>query len=134
MKKNVVEISFEGKNFSAYFPDLPGCISVGDTPDEIKAHISEALEVHLAGMREDGDIIPTTFMGKYELIYKFDAESLLNYYKGLFNKKGLEKLTGISQAQLQHYSKGIKKPRLEQIKKIKSAMRQLGSELLAVEL
>ena len=81
MKKNVVEISFEGKNFSAYFPDLPGCISVGDTPDEIKAHISEALEVHLAGMREDGDIIPATFTGKYELIYKFDAESLLNYYK-----------------------------------------------------
>lgn len=134
MKKNVVEILFAGNNFSAHIPDLPGCVSVGDTPDEIKAHIQEALEIHLAGMREDGDKMPASFSGKYELIYKFDAESLLSYYKGLFNKKGLEKLPGISQAQLQHYSKGIKKPRPEQIKKIKSAMHQLGSELLALEL
>ena len=36
MKQNIVEIFFAGKNFSAHIPLLPGCISTGKTPDEIK--------------------------------------------------------------------------------------------------
>ncbi len=44
--------------FSAYVPDLPGCVSVGDTLDEVKAEIREAIEFHLEGMREDGLPIP----------------------------------------------------------------------------
>jgi hypothetical protein len=36
MKKNIVEIFFAGKNFSAHVPLLPGCVSTGRTPDEIK--------------------------------------------------------------------------------------------------
>jgi len=47
------------KNFSAYVPDLPVCVSVGDTLAEVKAEIREAVEFHLAGMREDGSPIPT---------------------------------------------------------------------------
>ena len=46
------------RNYSAYVPDLPGCASVGDTPDEVKAEIREAIEFHLEGMREDGLPIP----------------------------------------------------------------------------
>jgi predicted RNase H-like HicB family nuclease len=42
------------RNFSAYVPDLPGCVSVGDTLEEVKAEIREAIEFHLEGMREDG--------------------------------------------------------------------------------
>ncbi len=46
------------RNYSAYVPDLPGCVSVGDTPEEVKAEIREAIEFHLEGMREDGLPIP----------------------------------------------------------------------------
>ena len=46
------------RNFSAYVPDLPGCVSVGDTLEEVKAEIREAIEFHLEGMREDGLPIP----------------------------------------------------------------------------
>ena len=46
------------RNYSAYVPDLPGCVSVGDTPEEAKAEIREAIEFHLAGMREDRLPIP----------------------------------------------------------------------------
>jgi len=46
------------KNYSAYVPDLPGCVSVGDTLDEVKAEIREAIEFHLHGLREDGAPIP----------------------------------------------------------------------------
>jgi predicted RNase H-like HicB family nuclease len=41
-------------NYSAYVPDLPGCVSVGDTLDEVKSEIREAIAFHLDGMREDG--------------------------------------------------------------------------------
>jgi predicted RNase H-like HicB family nuclease len=46
------------RNYSAYVPDLPGCVSVGDTLEEAKAEIREAIGFHLAGMREDGLPIP----------------------------------------------------------------------------
>jgi predicted RNase H-like HicB family nuclease len=46
------------RNYSAYVPDLPGCVSVGDTLEEVKAVMREAIEFHLEGMREDGLLIP----------------------------------------------------------------------------
>ena len=45
-------------NWSAYIPDLPGCIATGKDQQEVRQNIAEALELHLAGMREDGDPIP----------------------------------------------------------------------------
>ena len=47
-----------GTNYSAYVPDLPGCVSTGDTIEEVGRNIREAIEFHLEGMREDGDPIP----------------------------------------------------------------------------
>ena len=46
------------KNYSAYFPDLPGCASAGDTLDETIANAEEALAAHVGFMAEDGDTIP----------------------------------------------------------------------------
>ncbi|CAG0998944.1 hypothetical protein BURK2_02862 [Burkholderiales bacterium] len=45
-------------NFSAYVPDLPGCIATGATVAETEASIREAIEFHREGMREDGLPIP----------------------------------------------------------------------------
>ncbi|WP_036482911.1 type II toxin-antitoxin system HicB family antitoxin [Myxosarcina sp. GI1] len=48
-----------GKNsYGAYVPDLPGCIAVGDTPEEVKILIQEAIEFHLEGLQENGESIP----------------------------------------------------------------------------
>ena len=44
--------------FSAYVPDLPGCITVGDTRDETEKSIQEAILFHLEGLKEDGLDIP----------------------------------------------------------------------------
>jgi len=44
--------------YSAHVPDLPGCVAAGGTLDEVRRLIGEAMEMHLAGMREDGDEIP----------------------------------------------------------------------------
>lgn len=45
-------------NYSAYVPDLPGCVATGATLEETEAKIREAIEFHLAGLREDGIPIP----------------------------------------------------------------------------
>ncbi len=44
--------------YSAYIPDLPGCVAAGDSLEDTKQLIHEAMEIHLASMREDGDPIP----------------------------------------------------------------------------
>ncbi len=46
------------KNFSDYSPDLPGCIATAKTVEEVKQRMSEAVAIHLHGMREDGLTIP----------------------------------------------------------------------------
>ena len=45
-------------SYGAYVPDLPGCVAVADTLEEVERLIQEAIEFHIEGMREDGDTIP----------------------------------------------------------------------------
>ena len=54
----VVYAKCVGSNFSGHAPDLPGCVSVGDTLDEMNAMMREAIEFHMEGMVEDGETIP----------------------------------------------------------------------------
>lgn len=58
MKKHAVFIERGPNNLSAYVPDLPGCISTGQTIEEIERNIREAIELHLEGLVEDGEPIP----------------------------------------------------------------------------
>ena len=52
----VVEKTATG--FSAYSPDLPGCVSTGSTREEIDNNIREAIEFHLEGLRQEGYELP----------------------------------------------------------------------------
>jgi predicted RNase H-like HicB family nuclease len=47
-----------GGNYSAYVPDLPGCVATGTTVPETEQAIREAIEFHLDGLRKDGSPIP----------------------------------------------------------------------------
>jgi predicted RNase H-like HicB family nuclease len=42
------------RNYSAYLPNLPGCVATGKTIEEVKRNMHEAIKLHLRGMREDG--------------------------------------------------------------------------------
>ena len=53
-----VVIESAASNFSAYVPDLPGCVATGATLPETESTIREAIEFHLEGLREDGSPIP----------------------------------------------------------------------------
>ncbi|HWN98844.1 MAG TPA: type II toxin-antitoxin system HicB family antitoxin [Blastocatellia bacterium] len=62
MVKEYVVIYERGKeseeNWSAYVPDLPGCISTGETLEELRHHIREAIQLHLEGLKAEGLAIP----------------------------------------------------------------------------
>lgn len=45
-------------NYSAYVPDLPGCIATGDSVETVEAEIGEAIRLHVEGLREDGLPVP----------------------------------------------------------------------------
>ena len=47
-----------GNNYSAYVPDLPGCVATGNTVEETEHEIREAISFHIEGLREDGLVIP----------------------------------------------------------------------------
>ncbi|HLM66777.1 MAG TPA: type II toxin-antitoxin system HicB family antitoxin [Longimicrobium sp.] len=54
----VVIIEKGPTSYGAYVPDLPGCVAVAETEEEVTTLIREAIEFHLEGMREDGEPIP----------------------------------------------------------------------------
>jgi predicted RNase H-like HicB family nuclease len=57
MRYAIVIEKAEG-NYSAYVPDLPGCVATGMSVEEVETQIREAIEFHLEGLREDGTPIP----------------------------------------------------------------------------
>ncbi|HVA43927.1 MAG TPA: type II toxin-antitoxin system HicB family antitoxin [Acidimicrobiales bacterium] len=48
----------EGDSWGAYVPDLPGCVAVGSSLDEVEQRIREAIPLHLELLREQGEAIP----------------------------------------------------------------------------
>lgn len=54
----LVVIERAGRNYSAYVPDLPGCVATGRTPGAATKAIGEAIEFHLDGLRADGMPVP----------------------------------------------------------------------------
>jgi predicted RNase H-like HicB family nuclease len=45
-------------SYSAYVPDLPGCVSCGDTQDEVRRAIEEAVALHIESLRSHGEAVP----------------------------------------------------------------------------
>ncbi len=58
MHRYLVVLEPAGQNYSAYVPDLPGCVATGDTRAGAESNIREAIKLHLEGLRQDGDPIP----------------------------------------------------------------------------
>ncbi len=63
MNNYTIIIEKTDTGYSAYVPDLPGCITVGDTIEETKSHIKEAMELYIDQLKLEGKTVPqpTTF-------------------------------------------------------------------------
>lgn len=58
MSRYLVIIEESATGFSAFLPDLPGCVATGATRDEVENAMREGVEFHLEGLRESGEPVP----------------------------------------------------------------------------
>jgi len=65
----LIVIEDAGQNYSAYSPDLPGCVATGGTRDETERNMYEAIQLHVEGLVEDGLPIPeSTAFAEYVVV------------------------------------------------------------------
>ena len=58
MRRYMVAVEHGPSSWGAHVPDLPGCVAVGETRAEVLQLIREAIELHIAGLREEGLPVP----------------------------------------------------------------------------
>jgi predicted RNase H-like HicB family nuclease len=115
------------------------CISemfsgMGNSAEAAKADMRQQMDFYKKTAIEDNFSYPDFLNEDFEIVYKFDTESLLEYYSGILSLSGLEKITGIHQKQLWNYLHRKSKPRKAQVEKIEKGLKALGSELISISL
>jgi predicted RNase H-like HicB family nuclease len=58
MRRFLIVVERATDNFSAYSPDLPGCVATGATVEETRARMHEAIDLHIQGLKEDRLPVP----------------------------------------------------------------------------
>ena len=127
MKTVEVIVEHAGKNLSAYIEGIP-IITVGNDMEEIKYNVREAIELYL----EDNDNPCDILSEEYELKFKLDATTFINYYSNIFTMSALSRITGINQRQMWRYAAGKNIPRKKQLEKIQKGIQTLASELQSI--
>lgn len=129
MKNVEVIVEYAGKNLSAYIKDAP-IFTVGNDLKEIELNMREAIELYL----EDNPNPCEVLSDEFEMKYRIDTATFLNYYSNIFTKAALSRITGINERQLWHYAAGVHKPRSKQTEKIQKGIKSLTKELEAINL
>ena len=124
--KVIIERGADGL-FSYYMPESVSGFFLNAQGTTVEEAQREFLSIYAEGREmylEEGKEVP-----ELEFEYEYDVSSFLNYYSGILSKSGLEKVTGINQKQLWHYSSGRRKPTRRTIEKIQFGLNNLSREL-----
>lgn len=133
MEKVIMNTARTEKGYSCACDLLPGwVVAYSGNFEDFKQYVRESIDFYVEGAKEDGKDYPAVFDGEYDITYKFDVQSLLEYYRGIFSFAALQQITGINQRQLCHYASGRSKPRPQQAKKIADGLHKLAKELQSV--
>lgn len=105
----------------------------GKSIEEAKKDLIRQMEFYKETALKEGFKYPAFLDDQYEIIYRIDAPSLIQYYvgAGVFSLSGLERVTGISQKQLWSYLNGTR-PRRRQAERIEAGFRALSRDLSAL--
>ena len=131
MRKCKVFIEKSEYGYSAYIGDTPlefGCIGEGKTVEETIEDFLETFEA----MKQDYIAAGNKFED-VDIEFCYDTASFLSEYAGIFSLSGLEKITGVSQAQLGHFMHGRRKPSRKTIDKIQIGVDRFAKELTAIK-
>ena len=127
--KVIVERGKDGKfsaNMDCFDYDF-GLSGFGDTAKEALRDFYECYEEAKQINASEGKQTP-----ELEFELEYDVSSFLNYYSGIISKSGLEKITGISQKQLWHYSSGAKRPTPKTRQKIQNGLHCFAKDISQV--
>ena len=118
--------------YDAYSENCEGIYAAGGSIDEVKKDTEAAIGIIKRDYPESE--WPAPLRGEYEIEWKMDVQSFLEYYKDYLSLSGLEKITGINQKQLSNYLNRRSKPRRRQMERINEGLHRFASELLSVTL
>ncbi len=133
---NQINVIIEKTNtgYSAYSPDITGCIATGENVSEVKEQFSGALEFHRDGIKEDGETLPEALQSEYTLNFTIDLPTFFAWMHGVMTKTGIANIADMNRDLVNHYANGRRKPSQKQLFKIETALHKLGHDLLGVQL
>lgn len=132
MEKIIMIIEKSKDFFDAYSDNCDGIYAAGDSIDAVKADAYQAIEGIKRNLPEER--WPEQIKGDFEIVWKFDVPSFLEYYGGIMSLAGMEKMTGINQKQLSNYLNRRAVPRQKQADRIITGMHKFARELLSITL
>ena len=116
MEKIIIVVEKSKDYYDAYSENCDGIYAAGGSIEDVKKDVESAIAAIKNNLpREQW---PDQIKSDYEIEYKLDVQSFLEYYKGYMSLSGLEKITGINQKQLSNYLNNRSKPRRKQVEKI----------------
>ena len=132
MEKIIMVIEKSKDLYCAYSDNCDGIYAAGDSIDAVKADAYQAIEGIKRNLPEER--WPEQIKGDFEIVWKFDVPSFLEYYGGIMSLAGMEKMTGINQKQLSNYLNRRAVPRQKQADRIITGMHKFARELLSITL
>ena len=118
--------------FDAYSDNCDGIYAAGSSIDAVKADAEKAIELIKQTLPESQ--WPNEIKGDYEIEWKFDVASFLEYYSSFMSLAGMEKMTGINQKQLSNYLNRRAVPRRRQTDRMIQGIHRFASELMSITL
>ena len=132
MERIVMIIEKSKDFFDAYSDNCDGIYAAGENIEAVKADTLEAIRLIKKNLPEER--WPEQIKGDFEIEWKFDVPSFLEYYGGIMSLAGMEKMTGINQKQLSNYLNHRAVPRRKQADRIITGMHKFARELLSITL
>ena len=128
-----VIVEYSAENLSAHIEGVPVTVSGKDIA-EVEQRMGEAVALYVESCRQTGTEFDERLAEDYDLQFRIDAATFINYYSNIFTKAALSRITGINERQLWHYAAGMHKPRKRQLEKIQNGINALTEELQSVSL
>lgn len=132
MDKIIMVIGKSKDFYGAASENCDGIYAAGDSIEAVKADTYEAIEGIKRNLPEDR--WPEQIKGDFEIEWKFDVPSFLEYYSSYISLAGMEKMTGINQKQLSNYLNHRSVPRRKQAERIITGIHRFANELLSITL
>ena len=132
MEKIIMIVGASKDMLGAYSDNCDGIYAEGESIEEVKAETYKAIEGIKRNLPEER--WPDQIKGEFEIEWKFDVPSFLEYYSGFMSLAGMEKMTGINQKQLSNYLNHRAVPRQKQADRIITGIHRFAHELLSITL